>query len=95
MSITRTTNDRTHGVPRRVRGPRKSRSVDAKVLTRRTVPGPKIRFYFEESNGSLTPVYGNRTFPTGPPVGFVQTTDNHHGPAPQHPIFSRRPSAFI
>ena len=71
--------------------PRFAQNTDfgAKGACAKSARKPKIRFYFEESNGSLTPVYGNRKFPSGPPVGFVQTTDNHHGPAPQHPVFLR------
>ncbi len=74
----------------RARGVRSTLLSDVKMPVPSNAPcKPKIRFYFEESDGSLTPIYGNRKFPIGPPIGFVQTSENCHGPAPKHPAFLR------
>ena len=53
-------------------------------------PRRKVRFYFEERDGSLTPIYGAEQFPDWSPIGIVQTNENAHGPAPQHPVFQRK-----
>ena len=75
MSISHANNQGRHATKRRGQMRLKSRSAGPTTLISRTVPETKARFYFEESDGSLTPVYGNRTFPPGPPVGFVQTIE--------------------